>query len=290
MGNFDGMAVLVTGSSKGIGRETALEFARQGADVAVHYARNEELALKTAYEIEALGRKSVIFQAQFSDIHSHGKSSEQVRNMLKGIENIFGRLDIVVSNAAMTMGRETHEKSLRESSFDMTFDINVKYGLYSLLRESERMLANSGGTFIAISSIITACHERQTENYIMVKSAVENFTAVRADPLLRKGINIKCLQFGPVEGTDSYDYFLENYLTFQWLKENWPRFTVTSSQAARQIVRYCDPSDKWWTHGIVEDLTCGLSKFLFTEDVVIENRALKEELARLSETMFQRHI
>ena len=92
---LQGKKVLVTGASRGIGREIALEFARLGADVAVNYAGNEAKANEVVAEIKALGQDAIAIQCDVSN-------SEQVTEMVKATIDHFGCLDILVNNAGIT--------------------------------------------------------------------------------------------------------------------------------------------------------------------------------------------
>src|SRR3954463_2921471 len=90
-----GKLALVTGAGMGIGQGIALELARQGADVAVHYAGSEQGARETAAQIEALGRRSVAVQGRLGDI-------EACRKIVREAIGAFGGLDILVNNAGVT--------------------------------------------------------------------------------------------------------------------------------------------------------------------------------------------
>jgi len=90
--NFKGKKVLVTGSSRGIGKATALEFARKGADVAVSYVESREKAEKVRDEIKSMGRNSIAIQADIS-------SQKDVKRMMEKTTEALGGLDILVNNA-----------------------------------------------------------------------------------------------------------------------------------------------------------------------------------------------
>jgi NAD(P)-dependent dehydrogenase (short-subunit alcohol dehydrogenase family) len=90
---FEGKIVLVTGSSRGIGRAIALAFAREGADVVVNYVRSRERAEEVADEIAATGRRALVVRADISQ-------QEEVKAMVEEVLQRFGRLDVLVNNAA----------------------------------------------------------------------------------------------------------------------------------------------------------------------------------------------
>ena len=94
MGKLEDKTALVTGGGRGIGRAIALEFAREGADVAINYRRDREAAEKTAAEVRTLGRRVVVLQADVSD-------REAVEAMVAEAVGFLGGLDIVVANAGV---------------------------------------------------------------------------------------------------------------------------------------------------------------------------------------------
>src|SRR5262249_56420907 len=94
VGRLESKIALVTGGGRGIGRGIALEFAREGADVAVNYRRDREAAEATAREIEATGRRAVVVQADVGD-------PEAVERMVVETKTAFGRIDIGVANSGV---------------------------------------------------------------------------------------------------------------------------------------------------------------------------------------------
>ena len=108
---------LITGSSRGIGKATALRLAQAGYDIVINYARSKKGALETAEEIEALGRKVLVVKANVGDVN-------KIKDMFSQIEQEFGRLDIFVNNAASGVQRPIME--LEENHWDWTLNINSK--------------------------------------------------------------------------------------------------------------------------------------------------------------------
>ena len=84
---------VVTGSSRGIGKAIALRLAEEGYDIVVNYARSKEAALQTAREIEALGRKALVIKANVGKV-------EKIQEMFAQVDEAFGRVDVLVNNAA----------------------------------------------------------------------------------------------------------------------------------------------------------------------------------------------
>jgi len=274
---FEGKVVLVTGSSRGIGKETALEFARNGAGtVILHHSGTskdgKEKIRETAQEIKALGCKTLTVAADFSHFLHEDDPGSHVEEMCRRIKDEVGQLDIFIANAARSTGRQAFEKALRSERLSgMDLAINVVYGISEILKHMLPLLQRSEGTVITISSVVAVRPESNAFGYTYAKRAVEDFTRLASDDLLRRKINIKCLRFGPVRGTDSYDYFVNKFPGMRRVIEKYPQFVISPDTAARQIVRYCDPDDRWLTHGDVYDLTLGMSSANFSADF-LENK------------------
>ena len=117
MFDLTGKSALVTGASRGIGRGIALALARQGAEVAINYRSSEEEAEKVQGEIEKLGRRSIIIQADVSQ-------KEAVEKMVAEVKKAFGKIDILVNNAGMAIFKPFDQ--LTEEDWDRTLAVNLK--------------------------------------------------------------------------------------------------------------------------------------------------------------------
>src|SRR5690606_24462883 len=135
---------LVTGSSRGIGKKIALKLAERGYNIVINYARSKTAALETAKEIEALGRKALVVKANV------GKP-EKIKDLFAQIDEEFGRLDILVNNAASGVLRPLME--LEESHWDWTMDINSKALLFCAQEAAKRMERTGGGHIVSLSSL-----------------------------------------------------------------------------------------------------------------------------------------
>ncbi|WP_070121075.1 enoyl-[acyl-carrier-protein] reductase FabL [Bacillus marinisedimentorum] len=188
---------LVTGSSRGIGRETAIALAREGYDIAVNYARSKSGAEETAKMIEELGRKAVIVKANVGN-------PEKIKKMYEKIDEEFGRLDVLVNNAASGVLKPAVE--LEESHWDWTMDINSKGLLFNAQEAARRMEKTGGGKIVSLSSLGSI---RYLENYTAVgvsKAAVEALTRYLAVELAPKNIAVNAVSGGAVD-TDALKHF-----------------------------------------------------------------------------------
>jgi len=138
-----GKIALVTGSSRGIGRAIALKLASEGADVIVNFFRRREAAEQTAKDIEALGVTSQVIKANVGD-------PEKVNEMFDIVSSSFGRLDILVNNAASGLPRSALE--LDAKAWDWAMDINAR-ALLLCAQHAARLMEGRGGKIVAISSL-----------------------------------------------------------------------------------------------------------------------------------------
>ncbi|CAH0347630.1 enoyl-[acyl-carrier-protein] reductase FabL [Bacillus sp. CECT 9360] len=188
---------LVTGSSRGIGRQTALRLAKEGFDLVINYARSKSKALEVAEEIEALGRKVLIVKANVGDV-------SKIKAMFEQIEEFYGRLDVFVNNAASGVLRPAME--LQETHWNWTMDINSKAFLFCAQEAAKLMEKNGGGKMVSISSLGSI---RVLENYTAVgvsKAALEALTRYLAVELASKNICVNAVSGGAID-TEALTHF-----------------------------------------------------------------------------------
>jgi 3-oxoacyl-[acyl-carrier protein] reductase len=140
---MEGKKTIVTGASRGLGRAIALAFAREGADVLVNCANREEQAKEVAAAIEGCGRHAVVHRADVSD-------PAQVQAMVGAALAAFGRVDVLVNNAGITMPKGPLETS--EAEWDRVLAVNLKSVFLCSRAVVEGMMAQGGGRIINISS------------------------------------------------------------------------------------------------------------------------------------------
>src|SRR4051794_25120014 len=188
---------LVTGSSRGIGKATALQLAREGYDLVINYARSKTAALETAAEIEALGRKALVVKANVGDV-------DKIKKLFEAIKEEFGRLDVFINNAASGVQRPLME--LEESHWNWTMDINTKALLFCAQEAAKLMERNGGGKIVSISSLGSI---RYLKNYTAVgvsKAALEALTRYLAVELSPRNICVNAVSGGVID-TDALKHF-----------------------------------------------------------------------------------
>ncbi|EDL63283.1 3-oxoacyl-[acyl-carrier-protein] reductase [Bacillus sp. SG-1] len=201
--NLEGKTALVTGASRGIGREIALELARQGANVAVNYAGSEAKANEVTEEIKAMGREAFAIQCNVAD-------GESVQAMVKESISRFGSLDILVNNAGIT--RDNLLMRMKESEWDEVIDTNLKGVFLCTKAVSRQMMKQRSGRIINISSIVGVSGNPGQANYVAAKSGVIGLTKTSARELAARGITVNAVAPGFIS-TDMTDELSEEVKT-----------------------------------------------------------------------------
>jgi hypothetical protein len=185
---LSGKVALITGGDSGIGRATAIAFAREGADVAIHHLDEEEDARTTAALVRQAGSKALVLNGDLAE-------PETARDIVnKSIEE-FGRLDILVSNAAAQMTYPSVEE-VSDSEWDHTFDVNVG-ALFRLVKAALPYL-RPGSSIIGTSSINSDAPSPGLAPYAATKAAIANYCASLAQMLGPRGIRVNSVAPGPI--------------------------------------------------------------------------------------------
>ncbi|MCZ6676788.1 MAG: SDR family NAD(P)-dependent oxidoreductase [Candidatus Poribacteria bacterium] len=191
--SLEGKSAIVTGSSRGIGRAIAIELARQGTDVLVNYNRNREAAEEVQSEIESLGRKAAILQADVSDLAQH-------QRLLDAALDAFGQVDILVNNAGITRIADILQES--EADFDTIINTNLKAPHFLTQRVANYMIrAGVRGCIIYTLSVSDTLASDNRAAYCISKAGLEMDMTVYAGRLAEEGIKVNGIEVG-VTDTD----------------------------------------------------------------------------------------
>ena len=159
-----GRSAIVTGSSRGIGRAIAVELARQGCDVVVNFHKNGEAAREVKQEIEGLGGRAVVVQCDISDLGQHQK-------LIDAACDAFGRLDILVNNAAAVAVADVLEESA--AGFDAILGTNLRATHFLTQRVANHMIAGGRpGCIVYCLSINATLASDNRPSYCMSKAAL----------------------------------------------------------------------------------------------------------------------
>jgi NAD(P)-dependent dehydrogenase (short-subunit alcohol dehydrogenase family) len=188
-GKLTGRVALITGGDSGIGRAVAVLFAREGADVAVNYLTAEQAdADETRQAIEKEGRQALLIPGDLTD-------PAFCRELVDRTADHFGRLDILVNNAAF----QQHQKSLEaldDAQLEHTFQTNV-LAMFRVTRAALPHMSR-GAAIINTGSITGLQGSGQLLDYSSTKGAIHAFTKSLAQSLVDRGIRVNCVAPGPV--------------------------------------------------------------------------------------------
>jgi NAD(P)-dependent dehydrogenase (short-subunit alcohol dehydrogenase family) len=186
-GKLAGKCALVTGSGTGIGREIAIEFARQGADVVLHYAHSGDGAESAVAAVRALGRRAEVFQADFDDL-------DAVLGLADRAIALLGKIDCLVNNVGITFNRPFFR--VTPEQFDRMYHVNVRAQFFLTQRIGENMLAHGGGAVCNITSIHGLQGAPEHSVYAGTKGAIIAYTRTLAVELAHKGIRVNAIAPG----------------------------------------------------------------------------------------------
>jgi 3-oxoacyl-[acyl-carrier protein] reductase len=188
---LEGQAAVVTGASRGIGKEIALELARHGCRVAVnYYSESSAVIEKTMAEIRALHPDVFPIEADI-------RSASQVKAMFERVIATFGRLDLLVNNAGVQTWKPLLEVS--EEEWDLVIDTNLK-GCFLCTQQAARyMKEHGGGSIVNLGSGCNKLAFPSLVAYAASKGGIEMFTKEAATELGRYGIRVNCIAPGSIE-------------------------------------------------------------------------------------------
>lgn len=185
-----GRAALVTGASRGLGKATAIRLAKEGMDVACHYHEHEEGAHGTAAEVEKLGRRALVVQA---DIADPGAAEAMVREAL----DAFGHLDTLVNNAGMYPRQ--HFEDVTPEDWQRVLNVNAM-GAFNVTRAVvDHMRSKGAGRIVNLSSILGAMGSKHGAHYSASKAALLGFTKSLAKELAPDDILVNAVCPGAIE-------------------------------------------------------------------------------------------
>jgi NAD(P)-dependent dehydrogenase (short-subunit alcohol dehydrogenase family) len=194
--DLSGKRALVTGAGMGIGQGIAMELARQGADVAIHYAHSEKDANETASEIERLGVGHALVQGDLSRVVECERVVDEAANSLGG-------LDVLVNNAGVTRALDFLDTD--EATYDEMFDLNMKGYFFCARRAVPLMLEAGAGSIINITSIHGYAGFPRHTAYAATKGAINAFTRELAVELADRGVRVNAIGPGLIEVPRYFD-------------------------------------------------------------------------------------
>jgi NAD(P)-dependent dehydrogenase (short-subunit alcohol dehydrogenase family) len=187
-GRLEGKAAVITGGDSGIGRAVAIAFAREGADVLISYLNEDTDAKDTARLVEQAGRRAVLVPGDLS-------KAQHCRDIIAKAVREFGKVDILVANAAYQMTRTSLE-DIPDEEWDYTFATNIS-AMFHLCKAAVPHMG-PGSSIIGSSSVNSDSPSPTLAPYAATKAAIANLCASLAQLLGERGIRVNSVAPGPI--------------------------------------------------------------------------------------------
>ncbi|MGP9812117.1 SDR family NAD(P)-dependent oxidoreductase [Rhodopseudomonas sp. NSM] len=225
---LQGKVALVTGASKGIGAEIALQLAAQGAAVAVNYASSKDGADAVVAKIAAAGGKAVA-------VHGNLADPQAAKAVVDATVQALGPIDVLVNNAGVY--EMLPLDAITPEHFHRQFDLNV-LGLLLVSQQAARQFNSNGGSIINISSGISTLAPPNSAVYTATKAAVDAITAVLARELAPRKIRVNAVNPGMVvtEGVKTAGY--DQGEMRQWIEATTPLGRVGKAEEIAAVVAF----------------------------------------------------
>lgn len=183
---------IVTGSAVGVGRATALDLARRGANVVINYSRSEDDAREALRLVEATGARGLLVKCDVS-------KDEHVRDMVRRTVDTFGGLNVLVNNAAMTHFVAFNDlEGMKEEFWDDIYAVNVKGVFFCCRAAAPAMRESGGGAIVNIASVAGVRSIGSSMAYAASKAAVINMTIGLAR-VLGPDVRVNCVAPGFIQ-------------------------------------------------------------------------------------------
>ncbi len=245
---------LVTGGSRGLGKDMAISIARKGMDVMLTYRTNETEAKQTVKAIEDVGQKAVALKLDMSDFNSLDGFVQQLIESLQSNFHV-ATFDFLVNNAGM--GATVPFMQVTEELF--TDFLNVHYkGIYFLTQKLVPYI-NTGGRIINISSGTTRFANPGYSLYASMKGAIETFTKYLAKELGAKGIGANVVAPGPIETDFNNGAIRNNTQLKDMLSSLSPLGRVGEADDIGSVVAFLCTDDAKWINGQRIEVSGGIN-------------------------------
>jgi NAD(P)-dependent dehydrogenase (short-subunit alcohol dehydrogenase family) len=223
---IEGKAAVVTGGGTGVGRATALELARRGCSVLINYSKSKNEAEKTAAEVAALGVKGIAVEADVAN-------DAACRKMIDAAVREFGRLDVLVNNAAITAFiRHSDLEGVKTEDWMRIFSVNVIGAFQCARAAKDALLASGDGEIVNVSSIAGLAAIGSSIPYAASKAALNNMTVSLARVFAPK-VRVNAVAPG--------------FITTRWLKDGLGEeiYDTAKKRTEESVIlrKVCEPED-----------------------------------------------
>ncbi|MSR77917.1 MAG: SDR family oxidoreductase [Candidatus Omnitrophica bacterium] len=234
-----GKTALITGSSRGIGKATALRLAEMGANIVINYVRDEGAAHQTLKTIEALGVQAIAVQANVGD-------PKDIDALIQTVNQKFAGIDILIHNAALGAFKPVHK--LRMNQWDLSFEINTKAFLLLTQGVLPFMEKKGSGHILTVSSLGS---HHYIPNYGAIgpsKAALESLVRYLAVELAPKGIHVNCVSGGLVD-TDALKSFPDYEKFKETVLKQTPAGRIAAPDDIAKVIAFLTSNEADWICG-----------------------------------------
>lgn len=245
--NLSGKTALVTGASRGIGKDIALELSRCGASVALNYKKDESGVKNTLSNIKQSGGYARIYKADVSIY-------DEVKNMVESITCEFGKIDILVNNAGIS--KIALFSDMNEKEWNEIIDINLKGVLNCTHNVLKCMISRKKGTIINISSMWGNCGASCETIYSASKGAINAFTKALAREMGPSGIRVNAIAPGVIN-TDMNNWLSEEEKS--QLKDEIPLVSFGDVSDISKLAAFLSSDDSKYITGQIITVDGGMS-------------------------------
>ena len=187
---LENKVALITGASRGIGREVAIEMAKAGADIIINYIGDKALAEEVQTQVQSLGRKAIILEADVSNLQA-------IEQMLEQAVAEFSRVDILVNNAGIT--KDNLLARMKEEDWDAVLNINLK-GIFNCTKSTLKyMMKQKYGRIVNVSSVVGVMGNAGQANYAASKAGAIGFTKSIAKEVASRNSTVNAVAPGFIE-------------------------------------------------------------------------------------------
>jgi 3-oxoacyl-[acyl-carrier protein] reductase len=186
---LEGKKGVVTGGGRGVGRSVSLAFGREGADLVINYARNEEAAQEVVSELEGMGRDAVAVKADVA-------LKEDAERLIGACLDRFGSIDILVNNAGIS--KPAMLQKMTEEQWDEVVDIHLKGAFLCTQAASPHFMEQNYGKIINVTSVAGIVGTTGQINYAAAKGGLISFTKSCARELARYHVTANVISLGIV--------------------------------------------------------------------------------------------
>ena len=237
---------LVTGATRGIGKEIALELAQNGLDIAINYRSMQEGIEDLKKEIEAYGVRCEFVGADVANF-------EQCENMVKETVEKFGKIDILVNNAGIT--KDGLIMRMKKEDFEAVIDINL-IGTFNVTRNViPYMIKQKSGRIINVSSVVGVAGNAGQTNYSASKAGVIGFTKSLAKEVASRNILVNAIAPGFID-TDMTKVLSDNVK--EGINAQIPLRRMGSSKEVAKVVKFLASEDSSYITGQVINIDGGM--------------------------------